>query len=41
MTTLVNEMERRGVRYGLQSICEGGGTANAIIIERISTVSKL
>jgi acetyl-CoA acetyltransferase family protein len=41
MTTLLNEMERRGVRYGLQSICEGGGTANATIIERISTVSKL
>lgn len=35
MTTLLNEMERRKVRYGLQAICEGGGTANATIIERI------
>jgi len=35
MTTLLNEMERRNVRYGLQAICEGGGTANATIIERI------
>jgi acetyl-CoA acetyltransferase family protein len=33
MTTLVNEMERRGARYGLQAICEGGGTANATILE--------
>jgi len=36
MTTLVHEMERRGLRYGLQAICEGGGTANATIIERVS-----
>ena len=35
MTTLVHEMERRGSRYGLQAICEGGGTANATIIERV------
>jgi acetyl-CoA acetyltransferase family protein len=35
MTTLVHELERRNARYGLQAICEGGGTANAIIIERI------
>eukprot|EP00755_Sulcionema_specki_P009910 Sspe_Gene.6565::Locus_2214_Transcript_1_1_Confidence_1.000_Length_1306::g.6565::m.6565/K00626/E2.3.1.9, atoB; acetyl-CoA C-acetyltransferase len=34
MTTLVHELERRGGRYGLQAICEGGGTANATIIER-------
>jgi acetyl-CoA acetyltransferase family protein len=34
LTTLVNEMERRKARYGLQAICEGGGTANALIIER-------
>jgi acetyl-CoA acyltransferase len=33
MTTLVNEMERRGARYGLQAMCEGGGTANATILE--------
>lgn len=35
MTTLLHELERRGARYGLQAICEGGGTANATIIERI------
>uniref|UniRef100_A0A6A7GG14 Acetyl-CoA acetyltransferase n=1 Tax=Hirondellea gigas TaxID=1518452 RepID=A0A6A7GG14_9CRUS len=35
MTTLVNELERRKGKYGLQAICEGGGTANATIIERI------
>ena len=35
MTTLLHEMERRGARYGLQAICEGGGTANATIIELI------
>mmetsp|Transcript_333 Transcript_333/g.614 ORF Transcript_333/g.614 Transcript_333/m.614 type:complete len:402 (+) Transcript_333:65-1270(+) len=32
-TTLVHELERRNKRYGLQAICEGGGTANATIIE--------
>lgn len=36
MTTLVNELERTGGRYGVQAICEGGGTANATIIERVS-----
>lgn len=35
MTTLVNELERQGKRYGIQAICEGGGTANATIIERV------
>jgi len=35
MTTLVNELERREGRYGLQTMCEGGGTANATIIERV------
>jgi len=35
MTTLVHELERRKGRYGMQAICEGGGTANATIIERI------
>ena len=35
MTTLVNELERSGGRYGLQSMCEGGGLANATIIERV------
>ncbi len=37
MTTLVNELERSGGRYGLQTMCEGGGLANATIIERIDT----
>ena len=36
MTTLLNELERTGGRYGLQSMCEGGGQANATIIERLS-----
>lgn len=35
MTTLVHELERTGGRYGVQAICEGGGTANATIIERV------
>lgn len=35
MGTLLNELERRKGRYGLQAICEGGGTANATLIERI------
>ena len=35
LTTLVNELERSGGRYGLQTMCEGGGMANATIIERI------
>lgn len=34
--TLLNELERRNGRYGLLTICEGGGTANATIIERLS-----
>ena len=34
MTTLVHELDRRGARYGVQAICEGGGTANAALIER-------
>jgi acetyl-CoA acyltransferase len=33
--TLVHELERRGGRYGLQTMCEGGGMANAMIIERL------
>jgi acetyl-CoA acetyltransferase family protein len=37
MTTLVNELERTGGRFGLQTMCEGGGMANATIIERIGT----
>ena len=35
MTTLVNELERTGGRFGLQTMCEGGGMANATIIERL------
>jgi len=34
-TFLLNELERRQGRYGLQTICEGGGMANAMIIERL------
>jgi len=37
MTTLLNELERRKGRYGLLAICEGGGTANATIIERLES----
>jgi acetyl-CoA acetyltransferase len=36
MTTLVHELERTGGRYGMQTMCEGGGMANATIIERLS-----
>ena len=35
MTTMLHELERRQGKYALQAICEGGGTANATIIERI------
>jgi acetyl-CoA acyltransferase len=35
MTTLLHEMERRGARYGLQTMCEGGGMANGTILELI------
>ncbi len=34
-TMMLNELERTGGRYGLQTMCEGGGTANAMIIERL------
>jgi acetyl-CoA C-acetyltransferase len=34
-STLLNELERTGGRYGLQTMCEGGGTANVTIIERL------
>jgi len=40
MTTLLHELERRKARYGLQTMCEGGGTANATIIEIVNQ-SKL
>ena len=35
MTTMLNELERTGGRYGLQTMCEGGGQANVTIIERL------
>lgn len=34
-TTMLNQLERIGGRYGLQTMCEGGGTANVTIIERL------
>ena len=36
MTTLLHTLEQRGCRYGLQTMCEGGGLANATIIERVA-----
>merc|ERR1719217_299920 len=41
MTTLLHDLERNNQRYGLLAICEGGGTANATIIERMDGNSKL
>jgi acetyl-CoA acyltransferase len=35
MTTMLHEMRREGHRYGLQTMCEGGGMANATIVERL------
>ena len=35
MTTLLNHLERTGGRYGLQTMCEGGGQANVTILERL------
>ena len=35
MTTLINALIQRGKRYGLQTMCEGGGTANVTIVERL------
>jgi acetyl-CoA acyltransferase len=35
MTTMIHHMQRSGARYGLQAICEGGGMANATILERL------
>ena len=35
MTTLLHELERTGGRYGLQTMCEGGGQANVTVIERV------
>jgi acetyl-CoA C-acetyltransferase len=35
MTTMLSALERTGGRYGLQTMCEGGGQANVTIIERL------
>ena len=35
MTTLVNALHLKGKRYGLQTMCEGGGMANVTIVERL------
>ena len=35
MTTLVHALKTRGKRYGLQTMCEGGGLANVTIVERL------
>ena len=35
MTDLLAELERRNGRYGLQVMCEGGGTANCTVVERL------
>ena len=35
MTTLVHRMRQGGIRYGLQTMCEGGGMANATILELV------
>ena len=35
MTTLVHALRKRGKRYGLQTMCEGGGMANVTIVERL------
>jgi len=40
MTTMLHELERIGGRYGLQTMCEGGGTANVTIIERLGNAGK-
>ncbi|WP_067693716.1 thiolase family protein [Nocardia jejuensis] len=36
MTRMVNHMRDNGIRYGLQTMCEGGGTANATVVELVS-----
>ena len=33
MTTMLHHMRREGIRYGLQTMCEGGGMANATVVE--------
>ena len=42
MTTLLNQLEATGGRYGFQTMCEGGGMANATVIERsLAQLSRL
>ncbi|WP_405137863.1 thiolase family protein [Nocardia sp. NBC_01388] len=36
MTRMINHMRDNGIRYGLQTMCEGGGTANATVVELVS-----
>ncbi|MDT5333878.1 MAG: acetyl-CoA acyltransferase, partial [Mycobacterium sp.] len=36
MTRMINHMRDNGIRYGLQTMCEGGGTANATLVELIA-----
>jgi acetyl-CoA acyltransferase len=36
MTRMIHHMRDRGIRYGLQTMCEGGGTANATLVELVS-----
>jgi len=36
MTTLIHRMRHDGIRYGLQTMCEGGGMANATILELLT-----
>jgi acetyl-CoA acyltransferase len=36
LTRMVHHMRRNGIRYGLQTMCEGGGTANATLVELVS-----
>ncbi len=40
MTTLVHELHRTGKRYGLLAICEGGGTANGTVVERVDSLDS-
>ena len=35
MATLIHALKARGLRYGLQTMCEGGGSANVTIVERL------
>jgi len=35
MTTMLHHMRQTGIRYGLQTMCEGGGMANATVVERL------